>query len=137
MAARLQAGSEHGVRATRAAARDPVAGAGGTAAATAAGALATAAATAATPAAAEAGSPLAVSSGRRCEGGTPLDSRVATAFSMTAGSMEAAAASPDPVAVTVMARHRTPGSTAAGITAGITAVTIADTIRFPLKERMV
>ncbi len=56
---------------------------------------------------------------------------------MTAGSMEAAAASPEPVAVTVMARHRTPGSTAAGITAGITAVTIADTIRLPLKEGMV
>jgi hypothetical protein len=42
-----------------------------------------------------------------------------------------------PVAVTVMARHRTPGSTAAGTTAGITAVTTADTIRLPLKEGMV
>ncbi len=113
----------------RAAARDPVAGAGGAAAATVAGEVATAAATAATLAAAEAGSLPAVSSGRRCEGGMPLDFREVTAFSMTAGSTEAAAVAPDPVAVTVMARQRTPGSTAAGTTAVITAATIADTIR--------
>jgi hypothetical protein len=54
--------------------------------------------------------------------------------------MEAAAAAVVLAAGTGTARPRTLGSTAAGTTAGITAVTAvmtADTTRFPLKEGMV
>jgi hypothetical protein len=95
-------------------------------------------ATAAT-AAAEAGSLPAASSGRKCEGGMPRDTRETTASSMTAGST-AAAAVLELAAGTDMARHRTPGSTAAGTTAGITAataVTTAETTRHPLKKGLV
>ena len=92
-------------------------------------------ATAAT-AAAEAGSLPAASSGRKCEGGLHQGTRGVKASSGTAGSIAAAV----PAARTDMARPRTPGSMAAGTTAGITAVMAvmtADTTRYPLKEWLV
>ncbi len=55
---------------------------------------------------------------RICEDGTPLDFRGMKDSSVTAGSMVAAAAEVVPASATDMVSPSTPGSTAAGTTAG-------------------